>query len=129
MYLGSRQISCLTDSYCKRQGSNSLLLNYCNRTIQSFWNSNTCKGLANFLALASCKIILQAKPISAFFGDKVFFQKFLLRTSILESLAAVVASSRTDFSPKVLTKLCIALLRNFFRKDVKTFKFGMVTKI
>lgn len=94
MYLGSRQVSCLTIAYCKVQRSNSLFLNFCNRTIRSFLNSNTWRGLAFFFASASCTIILQAKPTSISIGDKVFS---LLRTSILESLAAALASSRTVF--------------------------------
>lgn len=94
MYLGSSQVSCLTIAYCKLQRSNSLFLNFCNRTIRSFLNSNTWRGLAFFFASASCTIILQAKPTSTSIGDKVFS---LLRTSILESLAAALASSRTVF--------------------------------
>lgn len=94
MYLGSRQVSCLTIAYCKVQRSNSLFLNFCNRTIRSFLNSNTWRGLAFFFASASCTIILRAKPTSTLIGDKDFS---LLRTWILESLAAAVASSRTVF--------------------------------
>ena len=93
MYLGSRQVSsCLTIAYCKVQRSKSSFLNFCNRTIRSFLNSNTWRGLAFFFASASCTIILQAKPTSTLIDDKLFS---LLRTSILESLAAALASSRT----------------------------------
>lgn len=136
MCLGSRQVSRLTIACYKGQSSNSLFVNCCNRTIDCFLKSSTWRGLTSSLASASCKMILQAKPTSTFFDDKVFS---LLRTSILESLAAIVASPRTDFLINLLKSVHKIVYNssamngrmgfsdsNFFRKGTRTF--AMVTK-
>ena len=67
-------------------------------------NSNTCNELALFVASTSCKMILPTKSTSTFFSDNVFS---LLRTSILESLAAVVVPLTTD--------LLINLLKSVYK--------------